>query len=76
MKLSVSLSDDDLAVLDAYVKNSGLPSRSAAVQKAIQMLRFPELERDYEAAWAEWSEAGDGDVWGEVAGDGLSDAAR
>ena len=38
--------------------------------------QFPELERDYEAAWAEWSEAGDGDVWGEVGGDGLSDAAR
>ena len=50
--------------------------RFAAVQKAIRMLRFPELERDYEAAWAEWSEAGDGDVWGEVGGDGLSDAAR
>jgi Arc/MetJ-type ribon-helix-helix transcriptional regulator len=76
MKLSVSLSDDDLAVLDAYVKNSGLPSRSAGVQKAIRMLRFPELERDYEAAWGEWSQAGEGAVWAEAGGDGLSDAAR
>ncbi len=76
MKLSVSLSDDDLAVLDAYVRSSGLPSRSAGVQRAIRMLRFPELERDYEDAWAEWRQAGDDVVWDEAGGDGLSDAPR
>ena len=76
MKLSVSLSDDDLAVLDAYVKSSGLRSHSAGVQKAIRMLRFPELERDYEDAWAEWSDAGHAAAWGGAAADGLSDAPR
>ena len=46
---------EDVAVLDAYVERTGLPSRSAAVQQAIRMLRFPTLEDDYAAAWDEWS---------------------
>jgi Arc/MetJ-type ribon-helix-helix transcriptional regulator len=76
MKLSVSLSDEDVRVLDAYVKRTGLPSRSAAVQRAIRMLRYPALEDDYGNAWAEWSGAGEGDVWEDVTGDGLGDVAR
>jgi len=76
MKLSVSLSDEDVRVLDAYVKRTGLPSRSAAVQRAIRMLRHPDLEDDYGNAWAEWSAAGEGDVWENAAGDGFGDVAR
>jgi Arc/MetJ-type ribon-helix-helix transcriptional regulator len=75
MKLSVSLSEEDVHVLDAYVKRTGLPSRSAAVQRAIRMLRYPALEEDYGNAWAEWS-AGEDDVWEDSIGDGLGDAAR
>ena len=48
VKLSVSLSDDDVAVLDAYVEKAGLPSRSAGLQRAIRMLRYPTLEDDYD----------------------------
>jgi Arc/MetJ-type ribon-helix-helix transcriptional regulator len=76
MKLSVSLSDEDVRVLDAYVKRTGLPSRSAAVQRAIRMLRYPGLEEDYGNAWAEWSAAGEGDVWEDATGDGFGDVAR
>ena len=76
MKLSVSLSDEDVRVLDAYVKRTGLPSRSAAVQRAIRMLRHPDLEDDYGNAWAEWSAAGEGDVWEDATGDGFGDVAR
>lgn len=76
MKLSVSLSDDELAVLDAYVKNAGLPSRSSGVQRAIRMLRFPTLEQDYRDAWSEWSESGEAEVWESAVGDGLTDVAR
>jgi Arc/MetJ-type ribon-helix-helix transcriptional regulator len=76
MKLSVSLSDEDVRVLDAYVKRTGLPSRSAAVQRAIRMLRHPDLEDDYGNAWAEWSAAGEGDVWENATGDGFGDVAR
>lgn len=76
MKLSVSLSDDDVAVLDVYVESAGLPSRSAGVQRAIRMLRYPTLEDDYDKAWAEWSAGGDEEVWEQAADDGFGLAAR
>jgi antitoxin MazE9 len=76
MKLSVSLSEEDVRVLDAYIKQAGLPSRSAAVQRAIRMLRYPALENDYGNAWAEWSAAGEGDVWEQATDGGFGDAAR
>ena len=76
MKLSVSLSDEDVALLDEYVRTSGLASRSAAVQHAVRLLRHPDLEQDYEAAWAEWDHAGEQSVWDGSVADGLVDAAR
>lgn len=77
MKLSVSLSDEDVAALDAYVKRAGLPSRSAGLQRAVQMLRYPDLEDNYVDAWAQWSaddECSSG--WDGTAGDGITDASR
>ena len=76
MKLSVSLSDEDVALLDEYVRTSGLGSRSAGVQHAVRLLRHPDLEQDYEAAWAEWDGAGEHSLWDGTAADGLADAAR
>lgn len=76
MKLSVSLSDEDVAVLDAYIERAGLPSRSAGVQRAIRMLRFPTLEEDYAGAWEEWSATGEDEAWGETVSDGLDHAPR
>lgn len=70
MKLSVSLPDDDVATLDAFVRSTGLPSRSAAVQHAVRMLRLPDLEDDYAAAWGEWTASGDQAAWDVVANDG------
>ena len=76
MKLSVSLPEDDVALLDEYAQVSGLRSRSAVVQYAIQLLRNMELEHDYAAAWDEWEASEDRVAWEGVAGDGLGDAAR
>jgi Arc/MetJ-type ribon-helix-helix transcriptional regulator len=76
MKLSVSLPAEDVATLDEYVRATGLPSRSAAVQHAVRMLRLPHLEQDYEAAWAEWEAAGDQAAWNAATADGMTDAAR
>ena len=76
MKLSISLPDDDLAVIDAYAESSGLPSRSAVVHVAIGLLRHPDLEQDYAAAWDEWESSGDRARWDATAGDGLADAPR
>lgn len=76
MKLSVSLPHADVAALDEFARASGLPSRSAAVQHAIRLLRMPGLEADYAAAWDEWESSGDEAVWEATAADGLADAAR
>jgi Arc/MetJ-type ribon-helix-helix transcriptional regulator len=76
MKLSVSLSDDDVAILDEYVRASGLRSRSAALQRAIRLLRHPYLEDDYAAAWDEWESSGERAAWDAVTADGLADVAR
>ena len=76
MKLSVSLPEEDVATLDSYARAQGLTSRSAALQRAIRMLRHPELEQDYATAWAEWEASGDEAAWEATAADGLADAAR
>ena len=76
MKLSVSLPDEDVAVLDEYARAAGLSSRSAAVHHAVRMLRLPDLEQDYEAAWNEWEASGDHAAWSVAEADGIADAAR
>ncbi len=72
MKLSVSLPDDDVEYLDEYVVAQRLDSRSAALRKAIRLLRTSELGSAYEEAWAEWDDSDDGPAWDAVAGDGLA----
>lgn len=76
MKLSVSLSDDDVATLDAYIQRAGLPSRSAGLQRAVQLLRYPDLENDYAQAWSQWSTDEESSAWEGAVGDGVTDAAR
>lgn len=76
MKLSVSLPDEDVALLDEFARATGLRSRSAALQHAVRMLRLPELERDYETAWEEWAASGDHQAWESTTADGLARAAR
>ena len=76
MKLSISVPAADVQVLDEFARSTGLPSRSAAVQYAIRLLRLPDLERDYAAAWADWEASGDNDAWATTSSDGLTDASR
>jgi Arc/MetJ-type ribon-helix-helix transcriptional regulator len=76
MKLSVSLSEDEVATLDRYASAAGLGSRSAAIQQAIRLLGDPELEDSYAAAWEEWEASGDAAAWDSTTADGLVDAAR
>jgi Arc/MetJ-type ribon-helix-helix transcriptional regulator len=71
VKLSVSLSREDLEFLDAYAKAHSLPSRSAVVQQAIRVLRREELPDAYAHAWEEWEAAGEAEVWDQASGDGL-----
>lgn len=75
MKVSVSLPADDVAFLDDYARAHG-DSRSAALHRAVRLLRERGLGADYAAAWEQW-EADDAATWDVVTGDGLEhDAAR
>ncbi|WP_432546446.1 ribbon-helix-helix domain-containing protein [Kineococcus sp. SYSU DK004] len=71
MKLSISLSEADVAALDEHVREAGLPSRSAAVQQAVRALTRQRLEQDYAAAWEDWEGSEDREVWEGAAADGL-----
>jgi Arc/MetJ-type ribon-helix-helix transcriptional regulator len=72
MKLSVSLPDDDVEYLDEYARAQRLESRSAALHKAVRLLRASELGSAYEDAWSEWAESDDAELWGAVVDDGLA----
>jgi len=74
VKLSVSLPDEDVKFLDEYAKHQGFDSRSAVLQKAVRLLKVAELGAAYEAAWNEWYESGDEELWDQTTGDGLADA--
>ena len=63
MKVSVSVPDEDIEFLDNYVKTHRFASRSAALQRAIRLLRASELTDAYAAAFAEWSDDPDSDAW-------------
>ncbi|MFP5578766.1 MAG: ribbon-helix-helix domain-containing protein [Acidimicrobiia bacterium] len=72
MKLSVSLPVDDVEYLDEYARAQRLGSRSAALHKAVRLLRASELGRAYEDAWTEWAEGEDDQLWAAVVDDGLA----
>jgi Arc/MetJ-type ribon-helix-helix transcriptional regulator len=55
VKISVSMTDEDVAFLDAYAAERAVGSRSAAVQQAVALLRASQLEAAYEAALTEWT---------------------
>lgn len=76
VKLSVSLSESDVAALDKYARAAGLKSRSAAIQQAIRLLGDAELQSAYESAWQEWEDSGDADSWESATADGTADAPR
>jgi Arc/MetJ-type ribon-helix-helix transcriptional regulator len=69
MKISLSLPEEDVTFLDSYVAEMGLPSRSAALHKAVRLLRASGLGSAYEAAWLEWREESES-VWDAATGDG------
>jgi Arc/MetJ-type ribon-helix-helix transcriptional regulator len=71
MKISVSLPHDDVEFLDSYSEAQGNSSRSAAVHKAVRLLRASELGPAYEEAWAEWSRSEDQQLWENTFSDGL-----
>ncbi len=70
MKVSVSLPDEDVEFLDTYAEREGIASRSAALHKAVRLLRASELGAAYEDAWSEWDAGADSALWESATGDG------
>ena len=73
MKVSISLPDEDISFLDTYSADQRLGSRSAAVHRAVRLLRAAELGSEYEEAWAEWQSSGQGRDWESTVADGMGD---
>jgi Arc/MetJ-type ribon-helix-helix transcriptional regulator len=71
MKVSVSLPEEDVEFLDRYASEQGIGSRSAALHRAVRLLRSTQLGDEYEAAWREWSDSGEAEAWDAAVSDGL-----
>jgi Arc/MetJ-type ribon-helix-helix transcriptional regulator len=71
MKVSVSLPEEDVEFLDSYAQAHGIESRSAAVHKAVGLLRAAQLGNAYEEAWASWASSDDAAAWDNTVADGL-----
>jgi putative addiction module CopG family antidote len=71
-KVSLSLSEQDVAFLDQQTLSGLYASRSAAVHEAVRLLRESRLADAYAEAYAEWSESGEEAVWAPAASDGIA----
>lgn len=71
MKISVSLTPEDLRFVDQKTDEGLFPSRSAAIHAAIRVMRERELSDSYGAAWREWNDSGDAEAWDGTVSDGL-----
>lgn len=70
LKVSLSLSESDVAFLDAETLAGRFPTRSAAAQAAVRLLRESLLADAYAEAFAEWHD----DAWDEASADGITSA--
>ena len=70
----MSLPDEDVEFLDLYAQQHAMDNRSAAVRRAVALLRALELGDDYAAAWDEWDESEDA-RWSVTTADGPADTA-
>ena len=65
----MSLPKEDVTFLDAYVEEKGLASRSAALHRAVRLLKASGLGSAYEAAWLEWQDENES-LWDATSNDG------
>ena len=76
IELSVGLSAQDIAFLDTYARDHGLPSRSAALRHAIRLLRTRELAAAYASEWDMRGSTGEAEEWVVATHDDGQGAAR
>lgn len=71
IKISISLADETLEVLDRYIAREHVSSRSAAIQLAIARLASSNLSQEYAQAFEEWGETEEETLWNQTTGDAL-----
>ena len=71
VKISVSLTEQDVEYVDVYARRRGVQSRSAVIREALRLLQASELGPDYAAAWDDWPDD-EQDAWDATVADGLS----
>ncbi|GAA3922008.1 ribbon-helix-helix domain-containing protein [Microbacterium invictum] len=71
-KVSLSLSEKDVAFLDGEALEGRFPTRSAAVQEAVRLLRESRLADAYAEAYGEWNDDADVTAWDATAADGIA----
>ena len=76
MKLGVSLPEEDVRFLDEYCRAAALDSRSATIQRAVQLLRDSWLADEYSQIYSDPSYIDEAQIWDSTVGDGLADEAR
>ncbi|KQR54087.1 hypothetical protein ASF88_04440 [Leifsonia sp. Leaf336] len=72
VKLSVSLSDEDLQYLDKIAADMK-GNRSAAIHKLLRVQRELDAEDAYAQAFDEWESSGEDAIWDRTVRDGLSE---
>ncbi|GLY05170.1 MULTISPECIES: hypothetical protein [Actinoplanes] len=65
MKISVSLPEEDVRFLDEQGTN-----RSATLHEAVALLRDRQLADQYAAAFSEWHDSPDAELWDATTADG------
>ena len=76
MKVSVSLSENDIDFLDKLTRDGTYASRSAAVAAAVRLLRQRDLTEAYADATKEWVASGEAAAWEGATGDGIAEEER
>lgn len=74
MDISVSLPEEDVALLDAVAAESNT-GRSEALHHAIELLREARLRAEYAQAAQEWEDSGEGEAWSATETEGLTSTA-
>jgi Arc/MetJ-type ribon-helix-helix transcriptional regulator len=72
MKISISLQDEVVEYVDSCVKLQRAANRSAAIQKAIRLMKMMEMAPQYQAEWQEWEKSEDAGLWDNALSDGLA----
>lgn len=71
-KLSVSVEAGLASFIERYRSAHGVKSKSAVVERALELLQQTELAEQYAEAYREWEKSDDAELWESTVGDGVA----